>query len=62
MRVVIVNMRSAKGSYPSHRIYYFRTFLDDKCPMEREKGLVFGLVSLEKTNECGYSALIGATA
>jgi hypothetical protein len=41
----------SKGVMPIAPHLLFPQFLDDNCPMEREKGLAFGLALLEKTDE-----------
>ena len=41
----------SKGVLPIAPHLLFPQFLDDNCPMEREKGLAFGLVLLEKADE-----------
>jgi hypothetical protein len=41
----------SKGVLPIAPHLLFPQFLDDNCPVEREKGLTFGLVLLEKVDE-----------
>ena len=41
----------SKGVMPIAPHLLFPQFLDDNCPVEREKGLVFGLALLEKVDE-----------
>jgi hypothetical protein len=40
-----------KGVMPIAPHLLFPQFLDDNCPVEREKGLTFGLALLEKVDE-----------
>ena len=41
----------SKGVTPIAPHLLFPQFLDDNCPVEREKGLAFGLALLEKVDE-----------
>jgi len=41
----------SQGVLPIAPHLLFPQFLDDNCPVEREKGLVFGLVLLKKADE-----------
>jgi hypothetical protein len=49
----------SKGVMPIAPHLLFPQFLDDNCPVEREKGLAFGLALLEKADElwvyCEYA-------
>ena len=41
----------SQGVLPIAPHLLFPQFLDDNCPVEREKGLAFGLILLEKVDE-----------